>query len=342
MLKKYLSIFIVIVVLSSMITINVSAQTTWVSIAGKKPITVDTYNGVESLYRSTDFNDNTGQYSCAALVWKYYSTVYNVSVSNLYGYNSVPSLNGNGTLSLVSIPVSGDIAIMKIGTHSAIVKSVTSSNTVVLFEQNYKDGTRNLAPVNREIPISGAIYYHYSGNDNNKDMLDYKTTLFDPYFYYKLYPDLQKAYGYNIDALWNHWVECGIKEGRISSPLFDVGYYLNNNTDLKNAFKDDYMAAYKHFLNFGYKEKRKISPIMDIEWYFNNNPDVAKVCGLQGALIHAATFGMKEGRSTSSNFNPQNYAKRYIDLSNAYGTNDYTNYFRHYIWFGINEGRDAH
>ncbi len=88
--------------------------------------------------------------------------------------------------------------------------------------------------------------------------------VFDSKYYYDNYPDLQTAIGYNENALLNHFMENGIKEGRRASTTFDIDFYLNQNADLKAAFGTDRKAAMEHFLALGYKEVRATAPYKDI------------------------------------------------------------------------------
>ena len=74
-----------------------------------------------------------------------------------------------------------------------------------------------------------------------------------------MYPDLKVAFGYDSNKLYNHYVTCGIKEGRSASPVFDPIYYIDNNSDLKKAFGNNYVAAYNHWISNGCSEGRASS-----------------------------------------------------------------------------------
>lgn len=56
------------------------------------------------------------------------------------------------------------------------------------------------------------------------------STIFDPVFYSQTYPDLQAAYGNNANALLNHYVSCGIAEGRQGSPNLPAGMISTYST----------------------------------------------------------------------------------------------------------------
>ena len=71
-------------------------------------------------------------------------------------------------------------------------------------------------------------------------------------------------------------------------------------------------------------------------------PDVAAAYGnnADALLNHFISFGVKEGRSASAEFNPQAYRQRYEDLQAAFG-NDMAAYCRHYVAYGKAEGRNG-
>ena len=90
----------------------------------------------------------------------------------------------------------------------------------------------------------------YAVNDITNDIT------FDSNYYSNRYWDLKAAFGNDKIALKRHFLDYGIKEGRVASEAFDVKYYLENSWDLKAAFGNNYVAAYNHFLKYGLNEKR--------------------------------------------------------------------------------------
>ena len=74
----------------------------------------------------------------------------------------------------------------------------------------------------------------------------------------------------------------------------------------------------------------------------NNNGDVVKAFGnnTDAIMNHFLTYGMKEGRLSSPNFNMNVYKSKYQDLINAFGNNN-QEYYTHYCIYGRNEGRIA-
>ena len=87
--------------------------------------------------------------------------------------------------------------------------------------------------------------------------VDYKC-VYDFNYYLANNPDLATVFGrYDDKALLSHYVNFGIREGRVASPYFDVSYYKENNADLKAAFGDDNMSYVRHFITYGVNEGRK-------------------------------------------------------------------------------------
>ena len=84
---------------------------------------------------------------------------------------------------------------------------------------------------------------------------------FDYVRYADDYLDLKAAFGYDAEALYNHYVTCGISEQRIayssvSAAEFDYVRYADDYLDLKAAFGYDAEALYSHYLNNGRTEER--------------------------------------------------------------------------------------
>ena len=93
-----------------------------------------------------------------------------------------------------------------------------------------------------------ATSYKYGG-------VDYKL-VFDPTYYSNKYPDLKRAFGTNASKLLDHFVNCGIREGRQAHSNFNVVAYKNRYPDLRNAFGSNMKAYVTHYISCGYKEGR--------------------------------------------------------------------------------------
>lgn len=131
-----------------------------VTIKGTKFVT-DTFRGVKALYRAGGNDGSNTTYSCAAFVKRYYSQVYNVSVSNLLA--GCTPISSKGTIRRVSSPKEGDIVATSSGSgnHWAIVKNVNNNGTITLIEQNWKwqQGGKTFARVNRKVKASACKIY---------------------------------------------------------------------------------------------------------------------------------------------------------------------------------------
>src|SRR5699024_7594499 len=60
--------------------------------------------------------------------------------------------------------------------------------------------------------------------------------VFDAEYYYNTYTDLQTAIGMDEEALFSHFVNNGIREGRSGMADFNLRAYIQNNADLMQTF----------------------------------------------------------------------------------------------------------
>ena len=203
------------------------------------------------------------------------------------------------------------------------------------------------------------------------DGFDY-SDVYDYSYYINKYADLKAAYGSNQRAALEHFIACGMNEGRQAKADFNVAVYMGNYEDLRSAFGGDLRSYYMHYIMFGKNEGRNAktsngsstttttttttttstnltvyngvdySAVYDYNYYINNYADLKAAYGSdqRAALEHFIVFGMKEGRQAKADFNVATYKNRYSDLQAAYG-NDLQQYYIHYIYCGKNEGRSA-
>ena len=120
-------------------------------------------------------------------------------------------------------------------------------------------------------------------------------------YYIEHHPDVAAAYGNNQAAVFNHFIEYGMVEGRQASPVFDVSYYQANNADLNRKFGDDYSTYYEHFMNYGMREGRQGSAEFDAVSYYNANADLRVAFGNTSTSYyrHYIDYGYKEQRTTT-------------------------------------------
>lgn len=88
---------------------------------------------------------------------------------------------------------------------------------------------------------------------------------FDADYYYNTYSDLQSAIGYDYNALYRHYIEFGLKEGRSGSAQFNCMTYCNNYIDLRVTFRDDYVAYCLHYEQYGLAEGRNATEPLHTE-----------------------------------------------------------------------------
>lgn len=157
--------------------------------------------------------------------------------------------------------------------------------------------------------------------------------------YYDVNKDVAQAYGRNYDKLWEHLVNCGVKEGRLYSYIFDPKWYINKHSDVKKAYGTNYQKILDHYLNYGAKEGRQAISIFDDKYYLEKNKDLQNAgFNLVQSVKHFSTYGINEWRETSKDFDVRKYKERYEDLRKAFGNTCYK-YYKHYLIFGIKENR---
>lgn len=83
---------------------------------------------------------------------------------------------------------------------------------------------------------------------------------FDADYYATVYEDLQAVFGNDEEALYSHYLQNGISEGRFGSPDFDVRVYREQYPDLEEAFGDNWDAYFWHYVNSGASEGRTAVP----------------------------------------------------------------------------------
>ncbi len=126
--------------------------------------------------------------------------------------------------------------------------------------------------------------------------------IFDAEYYAENYSDVAAAFGDNEEALFNHYINYGINEGRIGSEAFNVLSYRENYTDLEAAFGDNWKSYADHYLTFGLTEGRDGGGMFDAVSYANRYSDLKEAFGydVTGLWTHYEQFGIKEGRNPIS------------------------------------------
>lgn len=82
------------------------------------------------------------------------------------------------------------------------------------------------------------------------------TAVFSSYYYLSHNPDLAMTIGDDKEALLDHFIEYGMKEGRQGNAEFNVQAYKAMYPDLQAAFGDDLTLYYQHYIEYGKNEGR--------------------------------------------------------------------------------------
>ncbi len=95
------------------------------------------------------------------------------------------------------------------------------------------------------------------------------------------YEDVEEAFGTDEEALFDHFVEFGLTEGRTID--FSALDYIASHQDLIEVFGADAEAGARHYIEFGRAENREIT--FDSAAFLAANPELVS---LQGQEINAA------------------------------------------------------
>lgn len=85
---------------------------------------------------------------------------------------------------------------------------------------------------------------------------EYDNLIFSAQYYATTYPDLVTVFGYDAQALHNHFMTCGLNEGRQGCATFNVSVYRANNPDLEAIFGDNLILYCNHYMGSGHHEGR--------------------------------------------------------------------------------------
>lgn len=172
--------------------------------------------------------------------------------------------------------------------------------------------------------------------------------LFSEDYYLAYNPDVAQAVANNgFRNGLDHFILHGQAEGRTSSVFFNPSFYLDYYADVNEAVANDQMTPIEHFVMYGQYEKR--DPILEFytEDYLAENPDVAQAVQATAptadpltAIEHFVDYGQYEGRKFGPDFDPQYYLSQYPDVAAAVKPGGLSP-IKHYLQFGINEGRFA-
>lgn len=82
---------------------------------------------------------------------------------------------------------------------------------------------------------------------------------FDAVFYANKYADVKAAFGTDANALFNHFKQHGMTEGRMMNVNFDPKAYISAYSDVAAYCNGDYRKAYEHYVMHGIAEGRTLT-----------------------------------------------------------------------------------
>lgn len=242
--------------------------------------------------------------------------------------------------------------------HSAVIPNVNKLGATFAGWDNNK-----YSVVTSDVTTNATWKYINSG-------IDY-SSVFDATYYLNRYADLKAAFGDNTAMALEHFLVCGMREGRQGKADFDVFSYKGRYIDLQNAFGDDLKAYYTHYISCGQREGRNATPneqyytvtfmdgenVLKTEYVkyghvataprVGNNADLyltwdssSYKCVTSDLIVNAVYRYVYKGVDYSAVFNPEFYLNRYGDLRAAFGSDVYRA-LEHFAVCGVNEGRQG-
>lgn len=169
-IKRMIPSTFIVLILSILLSVASAAsagggETVHVTYTGQAVDTI-TFNGVsvDAKY-SLGGGYGSSEYSCAALIMRFYKEVYGFDVWNLSSSAATPTCSNGESFTKTDTPRVGDIVRFQDRTHWALVKEV-EGDTVTLIEQNwgYYSGGGYVAAVNRIVTVGDAqvSFFTYS------------------------------------------------------------------------------------------------------------------------------------------------------------------------------------
>lgn len=79
--------------------------------------------------------------------------------------------------------------------------------------------------------------------------------VYDFNYYISHNPDVKNTFGFDDEAVLQHFVDCGMNEGRQGNKNFNVYSYKNLYPDLRQIFGNDIRSYYQHYIDCGHSGK---------------------------------------------------------------------------------------
>lgn len=237
------------------------------------------------------------------------------------GDPNLSSLQNNGGSTLTHALLEGSIAI-NAGSNANIPSGITTDQRGL---ERIIDGTVDIGAYESSLVMS-------------------PSPSFDAAQYGASYGDLITVFGYNLQALTNHYLTHGIAEGRSLDNFDEFRYVASSyigNGDLINTFSLNGAAATEHYIRYGYTEQRSLTAFSPSRYILSYPDDLLGAFGTNtlAATQHFITTGYFPPESRNSNLFPSDrYIASYGDLINTYHYNLEAG-SNHYLIHGRGEGR---
>ena len=123
-------------------------------------------------------------------------------------------------------------------------------------------GASSLMPMTAyAAPKVKAPAYEQTAKTLTTQDIDMLRTLFDARAYARMYPEVVAVFGNNTQALFNHFIQYGLAEGRQINSTFNVNAYRSAYGDLNKAFGNNIINYYQHFVLFSAAENRTVTTV---------------------------------------------------------------------------------
>lgn len=177
-----------------------------------------------------------------------------------YSKGTIKAQKMNGTKDPMLLSASASVSVSVSGSASASVSLMDHDNSSKISLKNNNSLTNNskshLTDENGEkISVKTGTEGEASEGEAGKTEA-IADIPFDPQFYGEKYSDVTKEVGTDPDALYKHFCEFGMWEGRMPNASFDVNVYYSAYPDLQEQYKDmtpegRIYALYRHYTIYG-------------------------------------------------------------------------------------------
>ncbi len=123
-------------------------------------------------------------------------------------------------------------------------------------------------------------------------------SIFSLDYYVKCNPDVLQVFGYNEAAIFQHFLDYGLEEGRVVSPIVNLQAYRDASPDLVEVYGDDWKGLAGHFVTYGIYEtangdRPSNGVLFNPVTYLREHPEAELTTG--GDVLKAAELFIDEG-----------------------------------------------